>query len=209
LADLAANNSLILELKRTIEKQNEVIGCLRSENSDLKLKVSKLCDELDDMEQYSRRDCVEIHGVPESKNENIQKLFLDVGRAIDFGGGNDVVSSCHRLKKRNNQATAGIIVKFTRREDAECFIQLKKQKGNLTTKEIGMNTGNFIFINPSLTARRRVLFGKARRLLKKGIIKYLWIDRAGRIKSRVSDGGPVTVIRSEEDLMSFTQVVGS
>ncbi|XP_039299363.1 uncharacterized protein LOC111052137 [Nilaparvata lugens] len=182
-------------VSKTIASQNETIKCLRSENVELKHKVIKLSSEFDDLEQYSRRECIEINGVPEAINENLQKLFQDVGKAIKFKKGYEAVSCCHRLKKRNNQATPGIIVKFTRREDAEDFIQLKKDKGVLTTRDIGLTGANHIFINASLTAKRRVLFGKARQLVKAAKIKYLWVDRAGRIKARVVDGGPVSIYR--------------
>lgn len=204
-ANLASNNELLKELQKTIASQNETIKCLRSENVELKHKVIKLSSEFDDLEQYSRRECIEIHGVPEARNENLQKLFQDVGKAIKFKKGYEAVSCCHRLKKRNNQATPGIIVKFTRREDAEDFIQLKKDKGVLTTRDIGLTGANHIFINASLTAKRRVLFGKARQLVKAAKIKYLWVDRAGRIKARVVDGGPVSVIQSDDDLLPFSR----
>ncbi|RZF38255.1 hypothetical protein LSTR_LSTR016788 [Laodelphax striatellus] len=111
------------------------------------------------------------------------------------------VSCCHRLKKKNNMSTAGIIVKFIRRDDAELFINCKKEKGNLTPKDIGLNGSNNIFINASLTAKRRILFGKAKLLLRSGKIKYLWVDRSGRVKARVVEGGPVTIIRSDNDLI--------
>lgn len=61
----------VKETKSLVTKQNEdmaalleLVNKLSTENAELKNKVSVLESRMDDIEQYSRRDTIEIHGVP-------------------------------------------------------------------------------------------------------------------------------------------------
>ena len=60
--------------------------------------IESLKDCLDRPEQYSRRNCLLIHGLPESKNENIDELVIDtikekMGEEIK----KDEINRSHRL----------------------------------------------------------------------------------------------------------------
>lgn len=46
--------------------------------------VDELQIRLEDVEQYTRMNCVEIQGVPEKKVENVLELVQKIGEAIDF-----------------------------------------------------------------------------------------------------------------------------
>ena len=64
--------------------------------------------------QYSRRDCLEIVGIPRSVDdnslqENVIQVFEKVGCSIDPSN----IEGCHRIAKRNDR----VIVKFSRRKD--------------------------------------------------------------------------------------------
>lgn len=63
---------------------NSATEPLKRELADMKAKYDKLQDEVnelqvkhDDMEQYSRRMCLRISGIPEAENEDVTKLVLD------------------------------------------------------------------------------------------------------------------------------------
>ncbi|KAG8262585.1 hypothetical protein J6590_051070 [Homalodisca vitripennis] len=59
-----------------------------------------------------------------------------------------------------------------------------------------------VYINLSLAPARRVLFAKARKLKNDFNYKYVWVDRAGRVKVRKSDdkASRVIVINNEDEL---------
>ena len=51
---------------------------LRDEHRLLKIQMAGLKDELDALEQYSRRNCLILHGIHEEKGESTTKAVLDV-----------------------------------------------------------------------------------------------------------------------------------
>ncbi|XP_071954159.1 uncharacterized protein [Antedon mediterranea] len=54
------------------------ISNLREQNDTLLAENRAMGDKLDELEQYSRRNCLLLHGVPESFKENTDTLALDV-----------------------------------------------------------------------------------------------------------------------------------
>ncbi|CAB4015664.1 partial, partial [Paramuricea clavata] len=42
-------------------------------------RVNQLNDIGNDLEQYTRRECVEVQGIPQSKDENTDEIILKVG----------------------------------------------------------------------------------------------------------------------------------
>lgn len=56
------------------------------------------------MEQYSRTNDFEIHGIPLKTNENILKLNKEVGKALDKSITVNIINICHRLEKKPNNS---------------------------------------------------------------------------------------------------------
>jgi hypothetical protein len=193
-----------------VEKQNEIISnqqvlldSLKKENLTLREKVSELTQKLDDSEQYSRRNCVEVFGIPQKNGEDVVKIVQDIGKSLRIDVSPSSIDVCHRLKKRNGLPTPGLIVKFLRTSDALAFLEARRGVRTLSARSLGFQEDNQVYINPSLTENRRRLFGMARVLRRDGKIKHLWVDWAGRVKARKIDGGEVHLLRSESDLKKF------
>ncbi|XP_039293510.1 uncharacterized protein LOC120353553 [Nilaparvata lugens] len=106
---------------------------------------------------------------------------------------------CHRTKG-NSDGKSNIVVKFTHRDDLHRILDAKKTKKDLSVRHLGMASDNKIFINLSLTRKRRILLSKSKAYKRSHPdIKYVWADRAGRIKiMKVS--GETRVIQCESDL---------
>ena len=74
--------------------------------------------------QYSRRDCLEVAGIPESVKQNeledkVLRIFKKVG--CDFPVINDI-EACHRVGRHNN-----VIIKFSKRKDCQQIFSVKKR----------------------------------------------------------------------------------
>lgn len=205
-------NSAFEELKETkllISKQGEdlssllnLINRLSAENTELKSRVSLLENRMDDAEQYSRRDTIEIHGIPAQKGEQVVEVVKAVGKALDLDIDETKISACHRLRGRDGTGKPpGIIVKMTRRMDAEVVLQRRRVKRNFSTHHIGLTSSPAvpIYINESLCPGRRRLLNAARDKKTEKHYTYLWI-RGGKILMRKSDGDPVKVITTQMDL---------
>ena len=73
--------------------------------------------------QYSRRECLEVAGIPRSVDDNILEekviqVFEKVGCNIDSSN----IEACHRITKKNDR----VIVKFSRRKDCQRVLSVKK-----------------------------------------------------------------------------------
>ena len=58
--------------------QKAVTDSLAVDRDRLQTFTEKLEDQLDDQEQYSRRNCLLIHGVEEKPNENLENVVMDI-----------------------------------------------------------------------------------------------------------------------------------
>ena len=77
---------------------------LEAENATLtnRLQTYETC--LNNLEQYSRRECVEISGTPEVKEENPDNIVIKVGSLIGLDITKDDISASHRLLKPSYSA---------------------------------------------------------------------------------------------------------
>lgn len=182
--------SLLDKIQFLEEKNNK----LKSENTSLKL-------ETDTLEQYSRRNCIKIHAVPEIQGENVISEVVKVGRTLGMDLDPKLIDNCHRLGKQNlDRGVRGIIVKFIRHFEKQEMLKLRKSKRNLNTTDLVFKeASNIILINENLTQHRRHLFSLARKMKITSGIMYVW-TRNGNIYIRKNERSPITQIRSQEDL---------
>lgn len=197
---LAENTKALKEQNEHNEKLYDLIDSLKTENNQLKKQVKMLEDRIEDMEQYSRSNCVEIQGIPYTAAEDVMSIVKDVGKAMDMTVSGDMVDVCHRLGPRQNSTDPpGIILKFVRKIDKEEFLRKRRVKRDLSTRHIGRADDLPIYVNESLSPARRRLHAMARKYKKDNHFKYLWL-RNGKMFLRKEDGAPVKVVTSQEDL---------
>jgi hypothetical protein len=204
LEKLSSNSETLVRLEEIIKAQQAIILTLRTENTNLKKNVDVLNDRVDSLEQYGRRNTLEIHGIPSAGGENTRDLVLATCKAVGVNLGPEAIDSCHRLPKGANQHSPGIIVKFVRRDDAHMVLDRKKHVRNLSTRAVGVHGEERpIFINLSLTVVRRKILSQVKKLQKNHGFKYVWVDRAGSVKVRPIDKGKVSTINTDKELEAF------
>ena len=169
----AANSEIMDQLR----KFNENFEKLQSELIVVKQVNSVLSERLVSMErqcwanaQYSRRECLELVGVPRSVSdgdleEKVLKIFEKVGCPIE---GNN--------------------------KDCQNILNAKKELRKLDMKEIGFPEDNPIFVNQSLCTYYRVLWSKAKRLHSLKRISSFYVSE-GTVKIKISENSlplPIT-----------------
>ena len=86
-------------------------------------QIKKLMSACKELEQYSRRECLEIQGIPVLESEDTNKLVMKVGELVGVPIEQDHISVSHRLptstKYKGKKAEPAIIVKFVRRDVKE------------------------------------------------------------------------------------------
>ena len=94
---------------------------------------TRLCDKMKLLErqcwankQYSRRECLEISGVPESVTDNdLEGKVLKLLEKIDFEVHHDHIEACHWIKP--NAGPKKVIIKMPRRKDA---VKIRRARKN-------------------------------------------------------------------------------
>lgn len=173
---------------------------LTAENVALAQKVEKLETRIEEMEQYSRSNAIEIHGIPQEKTEDVVAVVKEVGKALDFNISDSMIDACHRLgRKPNSSGPPAIIVKFVRRLDKEELLRKRRIKSNFSTRHMNLPSDHPIFLNESLSPGRRRLHLAAKAVKRDKNYRYLWV-RGGKIFMRKEDGAPVRNITCQDDL---------
>ena len=166
------------ELERERKEKDELINSLQIEVSSLKVEVKNLEKKADDQEQYSRRNCLLIHGLTETKTEDTDEMVLDViNNKLNIKMSQISIDRSHRLGKRKGpgQKPRAIIVKFTRYKDRHHVFRNKK-----------LLKGTGISVTESLTLKRMEHLKKARE--QHGFANVWTLD--GKITFKGNDGNP-------------------
>ena len=78
-----------------------------------KIISDDLWDSLDSLEMYSRKNSLEIHGVPREACPSTEEVVLKIADALDVDDSRSIEIS-HRTQRKNSDA---IIVKFQSHKD--------------------------------------------------------------------------------------------
>ena len=116
----------LLKTNTELEKRNEDLS---KDLKQLKKELETSIKQLNDLEQYGRRDCIEISGILQEKNENVEALIIKSGAILDIPVESKDIQACYRLGRRHN---APIICKFLNRKTATAFLAAKKNTKSLS-----------------------------------------------------------------------------
>ena len=120
---------------------NEKVTSMQHEHIKLKNEVNKLKNELWDtwdsiyyverdlanFQQYSRRENIEIIGIPDSYDDNLEFNVMCLLKRIGLPNlsSYDIIA-CHRLKKIKKDKPANVIVRFVNRKGAHVSLMNRK-----------------------------------------------------------------------------------
>ena len=96
------------KLHQTNRKQESEIISLKEQSTAFENKQIKNTEKLDAVEQYSRRQNLEIKGVPIVYGKDTNKIVVEVARSLNVDISTDDISTSHRLfvsKKREKTIT--------------------------------------------------------------------------------------------------------
>lgn len=173
------------------------IVALESENKALKSTVGTLQSQVlnaqnsvDDLEEYGRRDMLEITGIPQTDTENTNHIVQKICSELEVQLGANDISTSHRLAK-TRKGPAPIIVKFLKRDVRGKVFAARKQTS--TASNIGFSSNSKIYINESLTKRNRSLLFHTRQCKNQLHHKYVW-TKYGKIFMRRADETEIVLI---------------
>ena len=175
-----------------VKKAEEETEAVKHRMAVLEESNARLTAEIDTLEQYSRRNCLVMHGVP--NDVNAEHAVLDLcNNKLGIAIGPECIDRAHRLGtpdstvRKDGARPQPIIVKFTSyRARQDVFMAKRRLKG---TK---------VVITENLTRRRIDLLNRAKGLQS---VNAAWTSD-GRIICLLGNGRKVT-INSEQDLRNI------
>jgi exosome complex exonuclease DIS3/RRP44 len=130
LAD-ALSGKVTKELQKAISKNaNDIVDLqcrVDKAESSMSQQHEQLWSKTDDLEQYSRRNCLRIFGVPESRDENTDQLVVKVAKDIGVDLGLCDIDRSHRVGKKISNKHRAIICKFVSHNARQAIYSNKKK----------------------------------------------------------------------------------
>ena len=134
-------------------KKTKLLKTCQKKTSEMAQRTDKLENLVDRQEQYSRCNCLLVHGIAETNNENMDDLALKtINEKLDVDITENEIDWSHRIgRKKDGQRPRPVIVKLTRYNTRKkVFANKRKLKG----------TG--VSVTESLMAKRMEQLNKAR-----------------------------------------------
>ena len=199
--DLPLSN--IDDIKTDLSGWRKYYKKLESDVIIIKQVNTRLCDKMKLLErqcwankQYSRRECLEISGVPESITDNdLEGKVLKLLENIDVKVHPDHIETCHWIN--SNAGPKKVVIKMSRRKDADKIRRAKKKLKGLNLSSIGINSA--VYINDSLCRYYKNLWAKCKKLWLNKFIHGFWTSH-GSIRLKLTKTGNVRVITRNADL---------
>lgn len=148
------------QVKPTLEDIYQEFSIFKTDTlqfiNSLKVLLLQNSNQIDNLDNYSRRNCLVFHGVPEVANENVEQAVVNIISTLKIPNWTpeiSIIDRCHRLGKHNTVSnnTRPIIVKFTTYNARKNIWNHKK-----------ILKGTKILLTESLSQKRLALFKEAR-----------------------------------------------
>lgn len=158
-------------------------------------QIDHLNDEVNRLEQYSRRCNFEIHGLPRTPNEDLTTAMSELARVLGISEFQIAdISAVHRLPARGD-STPPIIIQM-----ANVFAKEKWLKARRHLPKLAMEQKlPRLYFNDNLSKANRELFRLARIKGKEKNYKFVW-SRDSKILAKRSENSPLIRIQKVSDL---------
>ena len=148
-----------------------------------------------ELQQYSRRDSLEVVGIPQTiPDEALEAKTCELFSKLDVSISPNDIQACHRLYDKNR-----IIVKFINRKSAFAILQSREKLKRVNPEDIGLAGSPRFYINESLCSHYRMLHGKLKGLYKNNHIFSFWVSN-GSVRFKIDEFSGYRIARHLSDL---------
>lgn len=189
-------NQDLTDLRKSYTMIESELSIARAVSSTQRKQIIELERQCWRNEQYSRRECLEVAGIPDfTEDHKLEETVIDVLNKIDVPVQKDNIEACHWIKTKGNSKK--VIVKFSRRKDADNVRKAKKKLKTTNLSSVGIN--NPVFINDSLCKYYKTLWSKCKKLSNNKYIHSFWVTN-GALRIKVTETSNVEGISHLSDL---------
>ena len=202
IQELRSENCQLKEEKQMLDQIDSKLSELQSDLAVLKNvnrllveRISKLERRCSQMEQYSRRECLEFTGISESVQQNdLEDKVRTILTKIDVNVSSENIEACHRIGKNGKT-----LVKFSRRKDIGQIFHKKSLLKEIDPLTLNFPASTKIYINESLCPSNRHLWFLCKKLWQSKKIYSFWTSQ-GSVKLKLKNLGNAKTIEQITDL---------
>lgn len=194
------STKLLKEVKSelaTVKKENEE---LKIKNAAMSSDVCSLKDKIRSLEQYTRKNNIEISGLPVTARENVVDLVKDVGVSLGLDFHATDISAAHRVPSYNRERTPALIVQFINRTSRDDWLKRFREKKGLTAHQVNSAFPHQnIYINEHLSPDNKVFLANLKSKCKEVGYSFAWC-RDGKFFVRRAQGERFKRINTYDDV---------
>ena len=187
--------------------QEEKIEKLETELKQKDAEIDALKLQVDEIEQYSRKYCLNVKGNSESENEDPVKIITELAAKVGVPVDKSDIDIVHRIGKkpregRPKNATRDIIVKFANFSKRKELWAARKRVTEATVPDRRVTRQGptlAVYITENLTKYRAGIMYLARELKRKKKIWAAWTDE-GTMKIRKTATSQTLIVHSVDEL---------
>lgn len=201
-------NSLKASLSKVTKANDEMkieLQVLRSKVKEQKSEIDDLYESQDNIEQYTRKNSLEIHGVPENVYTSTEDVVIKLGEVLNVPISGEDIDISHKLYNGKGNPK-NIIVKFISHKKKTELYRKRTELKNVKISQLFPNcsaatalVSERLYINENLTPLRRDLMKEANQRRKDRLLVSVW-SMDGKIFVKTSPDGVPKRINCEEDL---------
>lgn len=195
----------LLDIENRLEDMEQSLTDLFISNMVLDNNVRVLENKVNNMEVESKRNNLEIHGVPEQRGERTEDIVMKIGYALGVHIDWRDIDYARRIqsKPEDQNRPRGIDVRFNSHRIKTEVIRVRKERPKLTTKDIGLdNNKRKIYINEPQAAGHKL----HKTCHKQNRIKYVWV-KDGKLFCRKKNGCKVVEMKRPEEFNNIRSCV--
>lgn len=191
-----------------IESIKNTLSNLQKEYSNLQPSASSfssLSKSIKLMEQEKFNKTLILDGIPVTNRENLHSIIEKLSDSLDVDYKEEDIDGIFRTKQVGENPKRAIIIKFNKMSARDAFYDGRKcmVKKSITTKSLGYENTDKIFINEQLPKATQELFYKVRCKKRDLNYKYAWTYH-GNIFMRKDKKSEAIKISSDKDLIDLS-----
>jgi hypothetical protein len=199
-----ASTSLMEGIKKdmkAIKRENEE---LRAKNASLSTTVTDLQGRVRSLEQYTRRNNIEISGIPVTPEENVVTVVKEVGAVLGVKVDESQINAAHRVPSYRSDRAPSLVVQFNTRLVRDNWLRkFKDNKGSTIANKVNASFPKTKFyVNEHLSPVNKLFLSKLKKKCREIGFEYVWC-RQGKFFVRRTNGEKCRRIDTEADMESL------
>ena len=200
--DKTAKSNVALEKK--LQATTTTLEATRRDLNTQFEEVDRLNEALDNLEQYTRKNSLEFHGIPANSYQSTEEAVVKLAAALDVQVTPSDIEISHKLKRKSG--ANAIIAKFCSHKIKTKLYKQRTKLKNIKASDLfpgyaaaAARFNDRLFINENLTSYRRGLVDAANRKRRDGCIHSIWTMDGKLFVKTSPEGNPVRIF-TENDL---------